>query len=317
VTISKPEKFSVLVKAISELDYCQIIQEDIWKRTVTVELSFSKFFENSNIYLISSKDEAFKVQEAFSDKMREHHLDSNVFIRVIRINTTFKYTMDFNEDFNHFLNVFIYAAKIFHLKNDNTYPLNAQDLISRQSEIITLGNKLFSTNTPEVSIYKHELRFFDKPTYYLYGKSRQKNIWFEISREVMEPLSPLSKFERYDYYGKYYSMFYQYIMENLFDLDALTRIQEEEVKELVELLQVEKNKPGFTYKSFIFANIHLIHNYKVLRKAMELTIENPKSLEKAITTVRKLLKNMEKQYNLSIMDTLKKFHSIKNSIRKF
>lgn len=73
----------------------------------------------------------------------------------------------------------------------------------------------------------------------------------------------------------------------------------------MDRLTEERVHKNFNYKIFILQNLQNIYDYEILKRALKISIENIKTRENAVTTVRKILNNYEAKEKIIIMDTYK------------
>lgn len=119
----------------------------------------------------------------------------------------------------------------------------------------------------------------------------------KISLEVNLDISPIAvtaqEIHSIDFNSEYDSLIRSEIYSSISDISKLDEIQFKEALELSELLKIQRKEGGFTYRRFIISNLHLINDYSVIREALKLHLGNDKTLEKAVTVTRRILKELE------------------------
>ena len=79
-------------------------------------------------------------------------------------------------------------------------------------------------------------------------------------------------------------------------------------------LDKEKTVKNFNYETFILKNIKNLYDYEIIKKALKISIDNINTRENAITKVRKILKEYEKENKVIILDVYSILDKIKDYI---
>ena len=84
---------------------------------------------------------------------------------------------------------------------------------------------------------------------------------------------------------------------------------------MADRLDKEKTVKNFNYETFILKNIKNLYDYEIIKKALKISIDNINTRENAITKVRKILKEYEKENKVIILDVYSILHKIKDYIK--
>ena len=83
---------------------------------------------------------------------------------------------------------------------------------------------------------------------------------------------------------------------------------------MADRLDKEKTVKNFNYETFILKNIKNLYDYEIIKKALKISIDNINTRENAITKVRKILKEYEKENKVIILDVYSILDKIKDYI---
>lgn len=333
--ISSEQGFEILQSQLTKIQNCDIISCDPARLTIGVRLSYPRAFANTNAYLVLTKDECTAVQYRFVnnllalDKYENAEDLKNWFIKHIRISITrvdipFTYYMGTDEEFNSYRNVYRIMAAVFKTKNNRCIPKNIGTFIEDEIETLIL------TNTKNVGAYNKKIVFYNqakkiedyyskKPQMYNSIKAEYPDLSsrmrIEVSHRTRIKEKDLIEFSEFDIYGEYVVSFARYALENLSDSDILNSIYSNQIAYLVNLLQQERVKPYFNYRDFILKYKDNIFDYKLLREAIFMIIENSNAKYSASSTVKALLGNLQIETGIIYMDTIERINDIANFLQ--
>jgi hypothetical protein len=269
-----------------------------------VEISFLKYFSSPTQYK-TMEEYCLQVQEDLCKRLRGASFKYQLVIKPVSATIAFPVSLPQPYEFENYKNIFECMSKIYNQLNPGSQQIHYHSPLTKTTDCISLGK------SPLIKIYNNRRRAQIEK--YRYQGYRSNDIWFEASFDFLENQQSISSFENLELFAKYEPTIKSYILSNLFNEDILKRLQESEAEKLSRLLSTARDSKGFNYECFILSNIHLINDYKVIREALELTLGKGKTLEKAVTKVRKILKNIEGEREELIMDTYKNFINLKSA----
>lgn len=125
----------------------------------------------------------------------------------------------------------------------------------------------------------------------------ERRMRIEVSSRIKRNKFSLDKFKTYDFFKEYSDKYRRFLLENIFNLDALADIYDVQADILSDKLERYRDKKGskFKYENFIMKELKNIYDYKILRGAIRKNLDNEKSIANGVTKVRKLLKELEKR----------------------
>ena len=137
----------------------------------------------------------------------------------------------------------------------------------------------------------------------------------EVSKRInLRNNFSIQDFKNFDILRKYYSEYKKYILDNILDFTIIEQLYNQWAKELSDRLDKEKTVKNFNYETFILKNIKNLYDYEIIKRALKISIDNINTRENAITKVRKILKEYEKENKVIILDVYFILHKIKDYI---
>ena len=113
----------------------------------------------------------------------------------------------------------------------------------------------------------------------------------------------------------YAESFKNYILENILDMETIDKIYEELASGLVDKLEAHRTfSRNFNYENFIYREIDNIYDYEILRRAVKKLNNNVKTRENAITAIRKVLLEYEREKGIIVMNTYEAILDIRETI---
>ena len=137
----------------------------------------------------------------------------------------------------------------------------------------------------------------------------------EVSKRInLRNNFSIQGFKNFDILKKYYSEYKKYILDNILDFTIIEELYNQWAKELSDRLDKEKTIKNFNYETFILKNIKNLYDYEIIKRALKISIDNISTRENAITKVRKILKEYEKENKVIILDVYSILDKIKDYI---
>lgn len=306
-------------RIIERTGYCEIVRM-FGKNEFNIELSYPKYFSESNAFLINSSEECFKIQEDFVKLLKNNSLTCNLKIRIVGVTVPFIYLMDSEEDICTYKNVFKILEEVY-MKRNLTLGSEKNMLISER-----YGRIIFSDRSYDREYYQQVIiSSHFKNLKYEYNQNTFENICeefpnlekrmrFEYSvniskdREIGKVMT-LDEFRNFNVFGVFVNKAIDYILENLLNEESIESVIEEKTDELTDKLydEITRRKPD--YERLFYKYIDLILDYQIVRKALN-QIRNPKTRERAVTIIRKLIFKNEIRERVIIFNTCEKIQSM-------
>ena len=300
--------------------YCDILPNNS-KNQILVKISYPRYFYGNNAYLIKTSDECFEVQEDFVKALRHSLFTKLQEIELTRLDIPFTYVMDRGERFPNFSNLFKVMGEVYYYKNSNGRPKAFIDLITEEKEsIIFTDSKTSSAYNSKVTIYDQYLNLERKLPAREFEKALDDfnelpyRMRIEVSKRIRRKGYSLEEFADADLFEHYKEEYKKYIFENLLNFRKIEILYEKQAQELSKRLKKEIKSRGFSYGHFILMEEKYIYDYEILRKAVKLAIENRKTRENAITTIKKILSKYEDENRKIVLKVFKRLEEIEEMI---
>lgn len=304
--------------------YCDVLQVSK-NGDLIVKISYPRYFAKANAYLITRRSECFEVQTHFINSIFNDPTWASIIenITLGRVDIPFTYLMNNEEQFASYENIFYIFAFVYARKKENARTKAYLDLQNRNFEtlIYSPNGSVGKSANNKLEVYNQALNLRNKLEEEVWNEvvSAHKDLPFRIRMEVSKRIrlrnnfSPV-EFANLDILGMYFEDYKKYILENVLDFSIIEELYNYWAYELSQRLnQVRMNK-GFTYGEFIYQNQTLIYDYEIVRRALGIAIENINTRENAITRVRKILVDYEKNNNIILMDTYGTLKRIESQI---
>ena len=288
--------------------YCDVME--MYENIAIVKISYPRFFKGVNAYLISSSDECREVQEAFYNELNLICIVKKV--KLLRVDIPFTYHMSEEEYFHNYKNIFKIFAIVYKNKNENACPKMISQILNEHPETLVYANtRVIGNYNCKIQVYNQYQNLEDKFEEEYFRKvieefpDLSKRIRLEVSKRTNRKTFTHEAFKNFDIYKEYYPQFKDYLLKNFLDMDLINAIYEELAQKMAEELIVARQSPTFKYEVFILNNLKELYDYQIIRRALSLVIDNKKTFEAAITTIRKILGEYENSNEVIVMDTYK------------
>lgn len=306
----------VSLRSPNGFKYCDILEESRNKtRGLNIKISYPRYFNGNNAYLITKKHECFEVQEHFIDSIVNDTLFKQIVrsIELARVDIPFTYYMKEDMDFHSYVNIYRIFAKVYNSKKGNARPKSIIDIIKGTYETVVYSDngKSDKSSNNKLMIYNQYLNLRNKLEERNMVEVEKKypdlkrRIRLEVSKRIRRKEFTLEKFKSFDILGEYFEEYKSYILENVLNEKEIEAFYNKKVEELVNKLIKERAYGNFKYEVFILKDFQSVYDYEILRRALKINIDNKKTRENAITRVRKILTDYEYENKIIIMDTYK------------
>lgn len=296
-------------------DFLEVSRTEEGKLGVIFKISYPRYFNGDNSYLITTRKECFEVQ---------NHLINSIlcdpFFRVIivdvklaRVDIPFTYYMKEDMEFHSYINAYKIFALVYNTQKAKARAKGYVDLLEEKYETVVYSDngKTNKSSNDRLMIYNQyqnlktklgEERLEEIIANYQNLKRRMR---LEVSKRIRRKIFSLEDFKNFDILGEYFDDYKNYILENVLNREIIENFYNENARNLSELLSQKRALGNFNYEVFILKNLNNIYDYEILRRAIKMGIYNPKTRESAITKVRKILNEYQKEERIIIMDTYK------------
>ena len=285
-------------------DYGGIKKNDVFN----LKVSYPRFYKGINAYLIKNSIECLKVNEhlvvSLEKELKVLSLDV-VMIELIRVDIPFTYYMP-DVSFEKCLNIFRVLAYAYNKsrreeKNSRTDTKGIIDMITSSIETVNFTIARGSGGNNELTIYNQYLNIKRKTAsaeqfeeYLRTYPDLKSRIRFEVKKRVNRNKFLPKDFKEFDILRKYSESYKKFLLKYVFNKKSIAEIYEMYSMELdITYQEYLKKHKRINYVAWLHSNKHLLIDYKMIRKVLEKNINNQKTLENAITCIRKELKEIE------------------------
>ena len=288
-----------------------------------VKISYPKFFAGINAYLISSSMECLQVHWHFCLNINNHTLLCDAEIELTRVDIPFTFMMAPCYEFNSYRKVYQVLDYIYRKKNLKANPKAYTNVTEYKPETITYADTPTTAKyNKKIMIYDQfnnlksktddEERFYNLNVEYE-GLDRRMRI--EVSKRIKRKKFSLNEFSQFDIFREYSEKYKKYLLDNLFDLNEVNEFYEIKAEELAKRLLAYRNEvSNFIYETFIYKEIEHIYDYEIIRRALKICIDNLKTREKAVTAIRRVLKDYQLNEHIIVMDTYDTIRKMREAI---
>lgn len=318
--VNDKRDMKVVKKELDKIRYCTPRNIIEGSKYLNVKLSYPKFFDISNAYLITSSEEVQQVNKDFVRTLEKLDI-GEVKIKLLRVDIPFTINMKEEESFHSYRNIFNYFARTYSEAKRNSDPKTImQELTQKKETYILADTKKTSDYNSKIIIYNQSKRFKDcyddKKNEEISSQYRDLDtrIRIEVSKRIRRQEFTLDEFYDSDLYNDYYTDYIDYIFDNLMNEFILEDLYEDDINELVKQFKKARRGKNFSYELFIYENISIIKSYGVLREAVNEVIDNSKTMENAATKIRNVLKRIESKDDIIILGVQKEICHIRKEL---
>ena len=279
------------------------------------KISYPRYFNGDNSYLITTRKECFEVQEHLINSILCDPFFRAIIVdvKLARVDIPFTYYMREDMDFHSYINAYKIFALVYNIKKEEMRAKGYIDLIDEKYETVVYSDngKTDKSSNDRLMIYNQyqnlKTKLGEERIEEIIANSQElkRRMRLEVSKRIRREPFSLENFKNFDILGEYFDDYKNYILENVLNREIIENLYNEKVKNLSELLSQNRALGNFNYEVFILKNLDNIYDYEILRRALGIEIDNSKTRESAITRVRKILNEYEKEERIIIMDTYK------------
>ena len=279
------------------------------------KISYPRYFNGDNSYLITTRKECFEVQEHLINSILCDPFFRAIIVdvKLARVDIPFTYYMREDMDFHSYINAYKIFALVYNIKKEEMRAKGYIDLIDEKYETVVYSDngKTDKSSNDRLMIYNQyqnlKTKLGEERIEEIIANSQElkRRMRLEVSKRIRREPFSLENFKNLDILGEYFDDYKNYILENVLNREIIENLYNEKVKNLSELLSQNRALGNFNYEVFILKNLDNIYDYEILRRALGIEIDNSKTRESAITRVRKILNEYEKEERIIIMDTYK------------
>lgn len=305
--------------------YCDFSERTTEKKII-LKISYPRFFAGINVFLITNRMECMQVQHEFSLVINNHPLLYDAKIKLDRVDIPFTFHMNPGYNFNSYRKIYQIFDYVYRKKYAKASPTAITDIKRFKAETMVYSD------TPSTRAYNSKIMIYDQYKNISTKTKDESNFCeidakyddlsrrmrIEVSKRIVRKEMPLEGFRQFDIFAEYFGQYKKYILEKILDLYEVENFYNEKSQELANKLTIYRDEvPFFNYENFIYKEIEHIYDYEIIRRALKLCIENQKTREKAITTIRKVLFNYQLNENIIVMETFNTILSIRDVIENY
>lgn len=302
-------------------EFCNFLEVTCQNR-VMIKISYPRYFNGTNAYLVNSISKCLEVQRYFVDYLYRTCTDYLGAIRLSRVDIPFTYYMEDNEEFRNFEFIYRIFAYVYNEKKTGTRPKGYIDVLSMELETIVYSDNGATGKSAnnKLMIYNQYLNLANKISSSDFNRvcydypDLSKRIRMEVSKRIRIKDFSAREFMTRNILDTYFEEYKKYILENVLDMRIIDSLYETWSEELATKLRCFRSLRNFNYEIFVLQQIGNIYDYEVLRRALKLVIENEKTREGAVTKIRKILNNYEERENVKVLDVYKTIIKMRNAI---
>lgn len=290
---------------------------------IVVKISYPRYFKGINAYLVTSSKQCLIVQNDFCYELGKHELLRDAEISLNRVDIPFTYIMNRDYEFYSFKKVYQIFNFVYQRKNVRVDPKAYVDIAEFKAETLIYANaKSLGGYNSKITIYNQYKNLMAKTfndievnNLLREYKGLKYRMRIEVSKRIQRKEFTIKEFGIFDIFGEYTESFKNYILENILDIEIIDKIYEELVYDLVDKLEAHRTfSRNFNYENFIYREIDNIYDYEILRRAVKKLNNNVKTRENAITAIRKVLLEYEREKGIIVMNTYEAILDIRKTI---
>lgn len=299
--------------------YCDFLEISITRKEKKLgaifKVSYPRYFNGDNSYLITTRKECFEVQEHLINSILCDPFFRAIIvdIKLARVDIPFTYYMREDMEFHSYINTYKIFALVYNIQKVKARAKGYVDLIEEKYETVVYSDngKTDKSSNDRLMIYNQyqnlKTKLGEEKVEEIIANSQElkRRMRLEVSKRIRRQDFSLEALKNFDILGEYFEEYKSYILENVLNKEIIENLYNEKVKNLSELLSQNRALGNFNYEVFILRNLDNIYDYEILRRVLKIEIDNSKTRESAITRVRKILNNYQKEEKIIIMDTYK------------
>lgn len=305
--------------------YCDCLGISVTANLI-VKISYPRFYAGINAYLISNERQCMDVQNHFCMEIRSNFLLQDATIELTRVDIPFTFLMGESYDFNSYMKVYQVFNYVYKRKNVKASPKAFSDIENFKVET------LIYADTPNIASYNSKIMIYDQYNNIKVKTGEAENLYeieskyedlhkrmrIEVSKRINRRGFTVNEFSRFDIFGEYSIKYKNYILDNILDLNEIENFYNEKAIELSQKLSFDREESNyFIYESFIYREIRHIYDYEIIRRALKICIDNRKTREKAVTSIRKVLNTYESNENIIVMEVYNIIKEIRHIINNY
>ena len=300
--------------------YCDFIKLNS-NYEFNIKVSYPRFFKGINAFLLENPLLCKQVNLHLVSSLKEILSTFNYTIRdisLIRVDVPFTYYMKDNLDFDKYFNVFRILSHVYYnTRISTTISPNVKgiiDMLSTNIETVTFTSARGSGGNKEITIYNQYLNIERKTSspsqfeeYMDLYPNLKKRIRIEVSKRINRGNFSPDGFAYFDILGTYGEQCKDFLLKYLFNKKQLEIVYNLFYQDLDNSFKRYIFTYGrINYINWLHMNKELLIDYDVIRAVLVNNIPNYKTLESAITVVRKELSNLTLLNVFFVIEDIKK-----------
>lgn len=289
----------------------------------TLKVSYPRYYKGINAYLVNTSYEVLRVNQNLVSQLNSIFTQIGIIdytINLIRVDIPFTYIKPCDLDFYAYGEVFrlmciSYVNTRQSKKGKSSNTTGIIEMISKKLETVNFTN---NSGNIEVCIYNQYLNILRKTSdpqminqFSQLYPDLVNRIRIEVRKRVQRNEFLPLEFANFDVLGEYLPQHKNFILKYLFNKKVFENTKNEYIYRLDNTYKayIQRHR-RINYEAWVLENINHIVDYSIIREVLVRNIPNKKTLENAITVVRRVLKNINPMYN----NVFKSLDSIKKAI---
>lgn len=324
----------ILVKGVNSIQsplgntYCDFIKLNS-NYEFNLKVSYPRFYKGINAFLVTNPTLCLEVNKYLVSSLGQvlsYQGYKISYISLIRVDIPFTYYMPDDLTFEKYFNVFKIMAHIYHNTRANTITADVKgiiDMISTNIETVTFTSTRGSGGNKEITIYNQYLNIqrktsspVDFENYTNLYPDLKKRIRIEVCKRInRKSFSPL-EFSNFNILGNYGDQCRKFLLDNLLNLEQLSFISHLYFQDLdLSFKNYIQTYGRINYSHWLHLNKELLIDYSIIRQVLQNNIPNSKTLESAVTVVRKELLSIDS--NIIVSNTISIIQDIRKIIKDY
>lgn len=315
------------LKSPNGFTFCDVLNYST-KGNLIIKISYPRYFCGNNAFLITKRSQCFEVQKHFAKHIMEDGYFKEVIgeLKILRVDIPFTYYMNKGKTFSSYENIYRIFAFVYNNLKEDAIPKAFIDMILNNMETIIYSDngKSDKSSNNRLMIYNQYANLKSKLKKEVFEEILVKyddlpyRIRMEVSKRIRLRIDFNSQtFSTYDILGHYFEEYKKYILKYVLNKEKIEELYNNWAEYLARLLKEERTLTTFNYETFLLKNLSLIYDYEILKRALKSGIDNESTRENATTKIRKILKNIERERNIIILDTYNVITEMRNTISNY
>ena len=206
------------------------------------KISYPRYFNGDNSYLITTRKECFEVQEHLINSILCDPFFRAIIVdvKLARVDIPFTYYMREDMDFHSYINAYKIFALVYNIKKEEMRAKGYIDLIDEKYETVVYSDngKTDKSSNDRLMIYNQyqnlKTKLGEERIEEIIANSQElkRRMRLEVSKRIRREPFSLENFKNFDILGEYFDDYKNYILENVLNREIIENLYNEKVKNL-------------------------------------------------------------------------------------